>query len=95
VMSIVGRFLEHSRIYRFENGGEARYFIGSADLRPRNLRRRVELIAPIAEAAHRRRLDEILRLYLDDGTAWELTADGEYVQRRTGRSAQDVLANPG
>jgi polyphosphate kinase len=95
VVSIVGRFLEHSRIYRFENGGEARYFIGSADLRPRNLRRRVELIAPIAEAAHRRRLDEILRLYLDDGTAWELTADGEYVQRRTGRSAQDVLANPG
>jgi hypothetical protein len=65
VVSIVGRLLEHSRIYRFANAGAPAYFIGSSDLRPRNLRprnlrRRVELLAPVPEAAHRARLDDIL-----------------------------------
>jgi polyphosphate kinase len=91
VASVVGRFLEHSRVYRFENGGDVRHFIGSADLRPRNLRRRVELLAPVKNAALRARLDDILSRYVNDGTAWELTADGEYVQRRGGRSAQEDL----
>ena len=93
VVSIVGRFLEHSRVYRFENGGDPRYFIGSADLRPRNLRRRVELLAPIAAAEHRRTLDQILSLYVNDPSAWELRPDGSYAQRAgAGAPAQAVLA---
>ncbi len=92
VVSIVGRLLEHSRIYRFENDGSREYFIGSSDLRPRNLRRRVELLVPIPGAAHRARLDRILQNYLDDRSAWELTASGSYVQRhRDGVRAQDLL----
>ena len=93
VVSIVGRFLEHSRIYRFENGGEPRYYIGSADLRPRNLRRRVELLAPIANADHRHMLDRLLALYVNDPGGWELRADGSYAHRAgAGAPAQDVLA---
>ncbi len=92
VISVVGRFLEHSRIYRFANGGDARYYIGSADLRPRNLRRRVELLAPVKDAGQRRELDRILDLYVNDPTGWLLAADGDYVQRnREGESAQAVL----
>ncbi|MDQ2666446.1 MAG: polyphosphate kinase 1 [Gemmatimonadota bacterium] len=82
VLSVVGRFLEHSRIYRFLNGGDPIYLIGSSDLRPRNLRRRVELLVPITEVADRAALDHVLSLYLDDGTAWELQGDGTYIQRR-------------
>jgi polyphosphate kinase len=92
VRSIVGRFLEHSRIYRFANGGSPRYFIGSADLRPRNLRRRVEVLVPIDDTDQRRRLDEILALYLDDPTAWELRSDGSYEPRGgADGSAQETL----
>lgn len=92
VSSVVGRFLEHSRIYRFANGGTPRYFIGSADLRPRNLRRRVEALVPIDDDKHRRRLDEILALYLDDPTAWDLRSDGTYEARKgKGLSAQEAL----
>ena len=57
VLSMVGRFLEHSRIYRFANGGDAEYLIGSADLRPRNLRQRVELLVPVRDATCRAALD--------------------------------------
>jgi len=81
VVSIVGRFLEHSRIYRFENGGVPEYLIGSADLRPRNLRRRVELLVPVIESSQQAQLDEILARYLHDETAWELSSDGRYTQR--------------
>ena len=84
VVSVVGRFLEHSRIYRFENDGDPEYFIGSSDLRPRNLRRRVELLVPVLDLAHRARLDDLLTRYLNDATAWDLTATGQY-QRRDGR----------
>jgi polyphosphate kinase len=94
VVSIVGRFLEHSRIYRFENGGDARYYIGSADLRPRNLRRRVELLVPIAEPQHRRMLDEILSLYVNDAGGWDLHRDATYTRRAgPGKPAQVVLAS--
>jgi polyphosphate kinase len=93
VLSIVGRFLEHSRIYRFDNAGSAEYYIGSADLRPRNLRRRVEVLAPVLRAEHRRTLDAVLDYYLADPTAWELGIDGEYTQRAgKGKSAQESLA---
>ncbi len=92
VVSVVGRFLEHSRIYRFENNGDRKYFIGSADLRPRNLRRRVELLCPVWTAEHRRKLDQLLDLYLEDPTAWVLGIDGEYRRRSDGgESAQDHL----
>jgi polyphosphate kinase len=95
VESVVGRFLEHSRMYRFANGGDPRYFIGSADLRPRNLRRRVELLVPIANPQHRRLIDDILRLYATDPTAFELQADGSYRPRADGdASAQAALSRP-
>ena len=80
VRSLVGRFLEHSRIYRFANGGEPRYLIGSADLRPRNLRRRVELLVPILEREHKQ-LDEVLAGLLAREDAWHLAADGTYARK--------------
>jgi polyphosphate kinase len=90
VTSIVGRFLEHSRIYKFSNAGDPEYFIGSADWRPRNLRRRVEVLVPLRNAAHRRSIDRILDAYLNDATAWELAVNGEYTQRAgSGTSAQE------
>ena len=93
VVSVVGRFLEHSRIYRFANAGAPEYFIGSSDLRPRNLRRRVELLVPVHDTAQRERLDRVLSLYLDDPTAWELAPDGSYEHRaREGMGAQEALA---
>ena len=92
VRSVVGRFLEHSRIYRFANDGDPAYYIGSADLRPRNLRRRVELLVPVTNASHRRRLDLILDAYGNDPSAWSLAANGEYAKRGgDGVSAQDAM----
>jgi polyphosphate kinase len=82
VRSIVGRFLEHSRIYRFGEPGSdrgARYFIGSADLMERNIDRRVETLTPVLEADLRERLDEILALNLaDDVNSWTLHPGGEW-----------------
>ena len=93
VLSVVGRFLEHSRIYRFANGGTPEYFIGSSDLRPRNLRRRVELLVPVIDANLQAQLGKILEMYLNDPTAWELRADGTYESRpQSGRSAQQQFA---
>ena len=92
VLSVVGRLLEHSRIYRFGIGDDAEYLIGSSDLRPRNLRRRVELLVPVTAPAHRERLDMLLRRYLADGTAWELDADGQYHPRGGHNGAQAQCA---
>ena len=82
VRSLVGRFLEHSRIFRFgDPGDDADYFAGSADLMPRNLDRRVEVVYPIAAPQLRDRLDEILRIDReDDELAWELHADGHWTK---------------
>jgi polyphosphate kinase len=92
VVSNVGRFLEHSRAYRFENGGDPLHFIGSADLRQRNLRRRVELLALVTIGEQKAEIDRILDAYLNDGSAWELREDGSYVQRAGGPSqAQSLL----
>jgi len=99
VVSVLGRFLEHARIYHFANGGDPDYFIGSADWRPRNLRRRVEVVTPVLDSACRNRLDAVLEAELGDPTAWELEPDGSY-RRRTpgpgadGRSAQERLLGP-
>jgi polyphosphate kinase len=77
VRSIVGRFLEHSRIFRFGSEGGARHFIGSADLMPRNLDHRVECVAEVLDADLKTRLDEILDVYArDDVLAWELGSEG-------------------
>lgn len=93
VVSVVGRFLEHSRVYRFANDGHPEYFIGSSDLRPRNLRRRVELLVPIGNPQHQRQLDRILDLYFNDAGGWELHPDGTYEQRQgAGEVAQTSLA---
>jgi polyphosphate kinase len=78
VWSILGRFLEHARIYHFANGGDDEYFIGSADWRARNVRRRIEVVAPVASVACRARLDQILERELTDTAAWRLNADGSY-----------------
>ncbi|HEX8359226.1 MAG TPA: polyphosphate kinase 1, partial [Longimicrobium sp.] len=81
VISILGRYLEHARIFRFHNAGDPEYFIGSADWRTRNLSRRVEVITPVRDPAHRARLDSILEAQMDDPNAWELGPDGTYYQR--------------
>ena len=81
VYSILGRFLEHARIYHFGNNGADEYYIGSADWRPRNLRRRVEVVTPVFDPDARRRLDEILELELEDPTAWQMRPDGSYERR--------------
>lgn len=82
VLSIVGRFLEHSRIFYFRNGGAEEYFIGSADLMTRNLESRVEVLTPIEPAELRADLRRVLDLQLaDKRSAWEMRSDGSYVQR--------------
>src|SRR5436305_3785443 len=74
VVSVVGRFLEHSRIYAFHRGDESHYYIGSADLMPRNLDSRVELLAPIENPAMQAELDETLeRCLADDTVGWVLS----------------------
>jgi polyphosphate kinase len=82
VVSIVGRFLEHSRIYAFERNGETTVYIGSADLMPRNLDTRVELVSPVRdEALSADLLDTLERCFADDVNAWELSEDGAYTRR--------------
>jgi polyphosphate kinase len=78
VVSRLGRFLEHARIYHFANGGEDEYWIGSADWRPRNLRRRVEVVTPVTDAAARAKLDDILTRELSEPDGWVLNPDGSY-----------------
>jgi polyphosphate kinase len=82
VVSIVGRFLEHSRIYSFERDGEQTVYIGSADLMPRNLDTRVELLTPIREESLRADLvDTLDRCFADNVNAWELDDQGSYTRR--------------
>jgi len=78
VRSILGRFLEHARIFYFENGGNEEYCIGSADWRKRNLRKRVEVITPVSGEGPRARLREILDAELGSAGAWILRHDGAY-----------------
>jgi polyphosphate kinase len=82
VTSILGRFLEHDRIFYFHNGGRPRFFIGSADWRRRNLEERVEVMVPIADPIlEARLLGILLRALADNHLAWELQCDGRYVLR--------------
>ena len=104
VVSVVGRFLEHSRIYAFYRGEERRYFIGSADLMPRNLDTRVELLVPVDDERLRDQLEDTLeRCLADDTFGWELSPEGwrrrqggersvqrELMERATRRAAVEV-----
>jgi polyphosphate kinase len=82
VYSVIGRFLEHSRLFWFANGGEPEHFIGSADWMPRNLDRRVEAVAPVEDPALKSQLDRLIQLYLDDTSAWLMQSDGQFIQRQ-------------
>ncbi len=90
VRSIVGEFLEHSRIWGFENGGRREWYIGSADLMDRNLDRRVEAIVPVEDGEARRRIEEIVGIMLaDDRHSWQLGADA------TWRRTEEIEGAPG
>ena len=95
VVSVVDRFLEHSRIFEFRNGGETETFIGSADWMPRNLDRRVELVFPVVEPELRSRLGHILDvLFADNVKARELRPDGTFGKRASRRKpvrAQEIF----
>ncbi|HEX2211608.1 MAG TPA: polyphosphate kinase 1 [Longimicrobium sp.] len=91
VISILGRFLEHDRVFYFHNGGDPEIFISSADWRGRNLTERVETMAPVLDPALRERLVEILHYALNDNRlAWDLRPDGQYVQRRPAPGEPEV-----
>ncbi len=96
VISIVGRFLEHSRLFYFANAGEPEYYLGSADWMPRNFDRRVEAITPVDDVLLHAKLDSLMSVCLSDNRgAWDLAADGSYTQRTPGdgpvRCAQDIF----
>jgi polyphosphate kinase len=83
VISIIGRFLEHSRAFYFLNGGQEEVYIGSADWMPRNLDRRIEAVFPVSDPTHRQTIRDLLTLmWQDNRQAWELSPDGRYTQRR-------------
>jgi polyphosphate kinase len=91
VVSVLGRFLEHSRIYSFDREGETRVLIGSADLMPRNLDTRVELITPVEDATARDDLlDTLERSLVTDVWAWDLRPDGAWRKRKPGDEPRSV-----
>ncbi|MBT8468133.1 MAG: RNA degradosome polyphosphate kinase, partial [Deltaproteobacteria bacterium] len=82
VVSVVGRFLEHSRVYYFRNGGDEEYYIGSADCMTRNLVSRVEVLTPVEPEALQAEIRTVLNILVDDQrSAWDMQPDGTYVQR--------------
>jgi polyphosphate kinase len=97
VYSVVGRFLEHSRIYCFVNGGQAEYYLGSSDWMRRNLDNRVETIMPVTDEKVKQQLDAILEVYeKDNSSAWDCMPDGNYLRRcpargEERRSAQEMF----
>jgi polyphosphate kinase len=97
VRSILGRFLEHSRLYCFEAGDSRSYFLGSADLMPRNLDHRIEVVVPVEDTHARNELESIFKALLADNShAWELQSDGVWERIRPAkserrRSAQTVF----
>ena len=95
VVSVVGRFLEHSRVYTFHRGEETRVVMGSADMMPRNLDNRVELVAPVEDPGLRAEMLDVLeRCFADNANAWDLGADGEWTRRvrAEGEPRRDVQA---
>ena len=94
VISIVGRFLEHSRAFHFLNAGRDEVYIGSADWMPRNLDRRIEAVAPVDDPTHRATIRELLEImWRDNRQAWELSADGRYTQRTPPAAEADTATH--
>jgi polyphosphate kinase len=97
VISIIGRFLEHSRLFYFANDGDEEFYFGSADWMPRNFDRRVEAVAPVDDKSLHPRLHTLLNTLMEDNRqAWELESDGSYIQRVPGngevvRATHEVL----
>jgi polyphosphate kinase len=92
VVSIVGRFLEHGRIYYFRAGGAEEYLIGSADCMTRNLESRVEVVVPIDDPLHRNELRRVIDLQLKPNRCqWQMQADGSYVHVNSNESCQQTL----
>lgn len=97
VFCTLGRFLEHGRIYRFENGGKPEFFLGSADWMRRNLDRRMETMMPVADPQLKQELEQTLHIFENDNcSAWDMQPDGNYVRRRPRkgeerRAAQEVF----
>ncbi|MBE9154839.1 polyphosphate kinase 1 [Cyanobium sp. LEGE 06113] len=94
VVSVIGRFLEHSRVFWFANAGEPEVYLGSADWMSRNLDRRVEAVAPIEDPALRHQLEAVLDLYLNDAGGWHMRGDGSFEQLPSdgdGQRAQATL----
>ncbi|GAB4566348.1 MAG: polyphosphate kinase 1 [Haliangiales bacterium] len=94
VISIVGRFLEHARVFYFRNGGDEEYYIGSADCMKRNLESRVEVVAPVEHEQGRDRLREFFDAQLgDQRSAWVMQSDGSYVQRRPAKGGRKAKSS--
>jgi polyphosphate kinase len=99
VVSVVGRFLEHARIYYFRNGGDEEYFIGSADAMKRNLEYRVEVLAPVETPELRKEIRTMIDVQLGDRrSAWDMRPDGSYLQRTPGegddlRGTHEILVD--
>jgi polyphosphate kinase len=91
VVSVIGRFLEHSRIFYFHNDDDELFYIGSADWMPRNLDRRVEALVPVEDPPLRSELAALLEVCLKDNRqAWEMRSDGTYVQRQPGPDEAEI-----
>ncbi len=98
VISIVDRFLEHSRIFYFSNGGGSEVYLSSADWMPRNLERRIEIMFPVEDAKNKKELIDLLKLYFkDNAKSWKLMPDGSYVRLEPGTEkkfrVQEYLSN--
>lgn len=91
VLSVIGRFLEHSRVFYFLNAGADEVYLGSADWMPRNLERRIEAVFPVDNPAHRATIRDLLTLMLQDNRqAWDLASDGSYTQRQPPTPEQEI-----
>ncbi|NTV66717.1 MAG: polyphosphate kinase 1 [Chlorobaculum sp.] len=90
VISVIGRFLEHSRVYYFNHGGDSRLYLGSADIMPRNLDKRVETLFPVLDQRLVESVKSDLELILGDNRkSWEMQPDGTFIRKRNGRPATD------
>jgi polyphosphate kinase len=92
VKSVLGRFLEHSRVFHFNCAGEDRWFLGSADLMPRNLDHRLEVVAPVGDARLQARLAQVFDALLQDNTSWRLRADGTWAKLTPKKGDRTVSA---
>jgi polyphosphate kinase len=92
VRSILGRYLEHSRIYHFANAGHDEYWIGSADLMHRNLDRRIEALVQVTEPEHQNHLDFLLRMYEDRNISqWQMASDGSWNRITQSLNGEDSI----